>query len=786
MVEGRHAKPGQPPLPLHPRGAREMGAAAALLEEETGGVVFIWGNATFAWEATDPAGRRFAAVQLVVTKTAKAAQVARAFEVSTSTLFRWCLDFSESGLGGLLAGKRGPKGQRVLDAAQIEVVKVLRAEGKSLRDIATRLGCSTSPVRQALGLIGERTPGRDSIEQADERGEDVNEAPAEGFGDGDEADDDASEEPEEPAEHEHAVVEAPLEVKDDEETRRAPASALVPLALPALRTAERSLARWGLLGQAGPVFTQGAGLPRLGMLLVLPALGATGLMEAAQEVYGRLKNGFYGLTSVLMAMVFLALAREPRAEGATRIPPHDLGRLLGLDRAPEVKTIRRKLAELARRGAGSKLVAALARCHASRDPETLGYLYVDGHVRVYAGTKDLQKAHVTRTRIAAPATLETWVNDRRGDPVLVVTSELSASLVKEIRRLLPELRRLVGDDRRVTVVFDRGGWSPDLFNEMATAGFDFMTYRKGKVRKEPASAFSEKTYVDENDVTYTYDLADRRIRLSLTKKAEGRKTLLVRQVVRRTETGHQTQIVASRTDVPAAEVAYAMFNRWRQENYFRYGRAHFALDALDSYEARPDDPDRTVPNTKRKGLQAKLRKARAALAHAEAAIGQAAVRNEDHKRPTVRGFKIANAPLTAARNEAAAEVERLEAAVAAAPTRAPLSSLRPEATVLDEERKLVTHAIRMATYNAESALARLLAGHFPIDEARSLLREAFNVPGDLEVHDGIADVRLDPLSAPRRTRALIALCEYLSEAQTVYPGTDLVLRYSVKDRPGIA
>ena len=79
-----------------------MGAAAALLEDETGGVVFVWGNATFSWEASDPAGRRFAAVQLVVTKTAKAAQVARAFEISTSTLFRWCSDFSAHGLSGLL------------------------------------------------------------------------------------------------------------------------------------------------------------------------------------------------------------------------------------------------------------------------------------------------------------------------------------------------------------------------------------------------------------------------------------------------------------------------------------------------------------------------------------------------------------------------------------------------------------------------------------------------------------------------------------------------------------
>ena len=59
--------------------------------------------------------------------------------------------------------------------------------------------------------------------------------------------------------------------------------------------------------------------------------------------------------------MFLALLREPRAEGATRVRPADLGRVLGLDRAPEVTTIRRKLAELAGHGRGAQLQGALAR-----------------------------------------------------------------------------------------------------------------------------------------------------------------------------------------------------------------------------------------------------------------------------------------------------------------------------------------------------------------------------------------------------------------------------------------
>ena len=109
----------------------------------------------------------------------------------------------------------------------------------------------------------------------------------------------------------------------------------------------------------------------------------------------------------------------------------------------------------------------------------MGYVYIDGHVRVYSGKGDMQKAHMSRARIAAPATLETWACDQRGDPVFVVTSRLSASLVTEIRRLLPELEALSGG-RAITVVFDRGGWSPDLFAEMVSKGIDFLIYRKGQ------------------------------------------------------------------------------------------------------------------------------------------------------------------------------------------------------------------------------------------------------------------------------------------------------------------
>jgi Transposase protein len=106
----------------------------------------------------------------------------------------------------------------------------------------------------------------------------------------------------------------------------------------------------------------------------------------------------------------------------------------------------------------------------------------------------------------------------------------------------------------------------------------------------------------------------------------------------------------------------------------------------------------------------------------------------------------------------------------------------PDAQILNEDTKLLTHAVRMSTYNAETALARILRPHYPRaeDEGRALLQEAYRTSGDLQIVNGDLHVRLDPLTAPRRSRALAALCTALTATQTVYPGTTHKIIYMVK------
>ena len=722
-------------MPVVPAGSVLVAPGVSLAEDADGGSVFVWGMAVSVWDGSDAVGRRLAAVQLVATRTAGHGEVAAGFGVTGVTLWRWVRAWQADGVGGLAPQAKGPKGPSKLTEAKVAEIKAARAEGLSMRDVGARVGVSHDSVRRALG------PGSAAVAEEPARAADADPAAA-----------------------------------DDVEPAAGGAE-LVPLARPEPRTGEREAARRGELSGAAPVICEGAGLPLAGALTVLPALAATGLLEEAAAVYGRSKAAFYGLRSLILAVVFAAVWGEPRAEGLTRIDPVAAGRLLGLDRAPEVKTLRRRMAALAKMGRADRLLAGLARRHAATHEEAMGVLYVDGHVRAYHGQADVPKAHVARIRLSMPAEVDTWVADANGDGLLVWTAPPGASLVGELRRVATEVRALVGPDRRPTIAFDRGGWSPKLFVELAAAGFDILTYRKQPCVPEPRSAFTGWEFTDDRGHTQTYWLADRNVRIPY-KDGGADRYFACRQLTRLDpHTGHQTQIVTTRTDPYPVPVAYAMFSRWRQENFFRYMRHRYALDGLDAYATTPDDPDRLVPNPDRKHADRQLRDARLSLTAAEAEEGRATL---EGRRTDADKTEIANA-FTQARTE----IDRLKAAARALPAKAPLGDSHPDAARLDPERKRIHDAIRMATYNAETALTRLLAPHYPRadDEARSLLREIFNSPADLQTIGHRLHVRIHQLSAPRRTRALTGLCEDLTATHTIYPGTHLTIVYEVKHHP---
>ena len=303
----------------------------------------------------------------------------------------------------------------------------------------------------------------------------------------------------------------------------------------------------------------------------------------------------------------------------------------------------------------------------------------------------------------------------------------------------------------------------------------------------PADAFTTVTCADDRGREHEYDLAGTTVELVIKEGPRKGQAVSLRQVTRRVPARgggtRQIHALTSRDDLPAGEVCWRLTSRWREENYFRYARTHFALDALDSYAAAPDDPDRMVPNPAKKTAAARIRAAENAVTAAEAARDAALLqlRSPAPGQAAYLTNQVINA-LAAPVEAAYQELGHAEDAASATPARIPLGDLAPDMVRLDAETKQITHAIRMAAYNAETTLTRALDGHYTRagDEAYALIREALATSGDICPSPGQLLIRLDPLTAPRRTQALAALCDQLNQARACYPGTDLVLRYEVK------
>ena len=291
---------------LLPPDAHEIGDSLAIHHDGERIVFFNAAGPIFSCHRDDRTGLRLAAVTVVKHGWAKPTAVAKALSMHRSTLFRHARRFAKSGVEGLVEKRPGPKGPHTLTPEVTRRAQKLLDRGESICATATRVGVSDRGLRHAIkrGLLTSRTSKPTKT----------------------------------------AAVMSTESLTGSGE--RASADQSCSLGVATKRETERVLASVGKIVEAEPEFEAMEGVPGAGALLALPALLQEGLLEVGTAVYGKLSNGFFGLRSILLTFAFMALLRIKTPEQLTEHAPGELGVLLGLDRVPEVKTLRRKLREM--------------------------------------------------------------------------------------------------------------------------------------------------------------------------------------------------------------------------------------------------------------------------------------------------------------------------------------------------------------------------------------------------------------------------------------------------------
>lgn len=734
QAEGLSDQGSLDPVALPPQACR-VSREGWFVDEDGVRTVSVGRTVVSQYDVADKAGRNHAITLLARCKYATQREIAAAFGLTTRTVNRLCGRAAREGIGGLVRRTRSDKTPGAV-AAQ---VCRLRDQGVRVRRIAERTGVSARTVR---ALLVER--GYDPYDGRG--GHQLELGEAEG----------AAEEPE-GAEPEGEEAEDLVGTEETPEDEGAGGSG-----------AEAQAGPCGGL-EAGVEFVSGPSVWGAGALLGVAVEDGV-LLEEARKVYGGLRAGIYGLRALVEGLYAMAWLGIRNAESLKGQDPEGLGRLLGLPRAFEVKTLRRKLREAGERGEAAAWHAGVSQRWVAETRDEIGTLYVDGHTRAYYGTRKIAKGWCSRRRLCQPATTETWTNDGRGEPLLRVSHEAHPTISQVLPEMLSDVRKLIGD-QRCLVAFDRGGWSGQTFKQLVDAGFDFVTYRPGPFAPLAPELFCDVP-VEEGGRPRVYRLAETRGPVRGYGEA--------RLIVVLCESGKQTPIVTSRETTPALEVARELFGRWRQENYFKYMRANYSLDALVDYGCEAVE-DREIPNPARQALSKELRAARAALRKLEGRAGGLG------KPPRARPGKADPAGISETlQREIAAQrekIQKLQSRQTALPRRAKLSETeRADEVKLSVERKLLTDVVKMAAYRTECELVRRVEATFARkgEEGHAFIRTVLRQPGELRVEGRTLHVTLAPMSAPRFTRALTALCEAVNADNPTYPESPWRLRFAVQ------
>ncbi len=524
-----------------------------------------------------------------------------------------------------------------------------------------------------------------------------------------------------------------------------------------------------------------------GVLCALPALLAVGLLRGVRTIFPWPK-GYYPMESVFLALALMALGRVRSLEALRYEPPGEWGKLLGLDRIPEVKTMRGKIAALCQQAEptaqwGNQLAVEWMAANGQNS----GYYYIDGHVRVYHGeAAQRPRTYVAREKLCLRATLDYWVNAMDGQPFFVVTQDLNERLIQTIQNeIVPRLKVQVPGQpteaelaanrflHRFVILFDREGYSPKFFKDLLQERIAATSYAKRCKATEdwPVEEFTKRSVRLASGETVEFSMAERGVQLS--------NNLWVREVRYRDESGHQTAILSTDFINSLETVAAALFARWCQENFFRYMMEHYALDRFVQYGTEPIPETKLVVNPGRRRLENEIRRERALLSRDRAQLAAKAFPTEARPEEAA-AFEQTQGKLLEGIGQRQSRVEEMIEKRKTTPKHVPLKDL-PESERFTRLRSVSKHfvdTIKMIAYRAETALVGLAREKLQRQEdARALVRQVLQNPANLipDPEAKTLTVAIHPLSNPAHNDVLKHLCAQLTETETIYPTTDLRL-----------
>ena len=559
-----------------------------------------------------------------------------------------------------------------------------------------------------------------------------------------------------------------------------------------INTLERVLS--SKTGVPSPVeFNKQIDLHQAGVLLSLPALLANGLLKYEDDFYP--DTGYYSVSSVFISLAYLALLRIKTLAQSRSIPSGELGKAMGLDRIPEVKTLRERIALFCQKADIEHWGRKLSKDWLESHPALSGILYIDGHVNIYYGQKtNMPKRYVSRLRLCMSGSTDYWVNDSLGQPFFVVNKAVNSSMIEVIKRDIihrldrdipnqPSNEELEAEPKlhRFMLVFDRECYSPDFFHDLWEERIAICTYNKNVKDKWPDEEFTSYTEMDQTGKTQQMELAERGV---LLQNKSSNKKIWSREIRKKLPSGHQTSIITTNFMLSTILIGIYMFARWSQENFFKYVMENFGIDTLVSYMREKISDTTLLINPEYRDMENQQKKLVSKLNIRKAKFATMLLGQDPIEENKMKAFLRKKADLNSEITSLESEINQIKQKKKQTPRKILFSQL-PEnqkfGNVINQ-RKLFLDTVKIIAYRAETSMTNIIKPSMSHpDEARKLLQQVYKT--DANIHPDyqrkLLTVELHRMNYWKDDKIVDELCRQLNETQTKFPGTDLTIFYKL-------
>jgi hypothetical protein len=558
--------------------------------------------------------------------------------------------------------------------------------------------------------------------------------------------------------------------------------------------AERILA--SLTGTSATIrFDEQTDLSCAGVLLSLPALLSNGLLTHSKDF--KLDNVYYSEEMIFLCLAFLSLLRVKNINQANTIPCGELGRVLGLDRIPEVKTLRDRIARFTAKGDVQQWSAKLSQGWMSANAGLAGVLYIDGHVNIYYGqATNMPKRFTSRLRLCMSGSTDYWVNDKTGQPFFVVSEAINSGMIEQIKTsILPRLEKEVPDLptteellqnlqlHKFMIVCDRECYSVDFFHYLWEKRVAICTYNKNVKDKWPEEDFIEYEMIQDDGTSEKIKLSEKKITLKNNDK-ENPKEVTCREIRKLSKSGHQTSILTTNWALGIVAIGFYMFARWCQENFFLYMKENFDIDGLVSYAKETISDTKMLVNPEYKQLESELKSLNGKLSKQKTLFANITLKEESEKRKKLERSIAKKAEMHQEIKWLEAQIITIKDKKKKVDRKITFASLPPTEKFSNaiNVRKHFMDNIKMIAYRAETAMYNMRKNQLSHpDEGRKLLQQIYTSDADIipDYPNKTLTVKLHNLNYRKDDKVVQYLCEKLNETETEFPATNLKIIYQL-------